>query len=138
MKKGGTRPISIVAGLVLVKMKIKLNKSNIKTGKWYSGVVVNHCVTECKLKVYVELDEEPGVAYLYVIPIEKNANSWFGKFSREMELLDENGDVETEFLDGLAVRVKLRKVENGSLFISNIIIDEEYYQQEEDEEDDDE
>jgi len=55
-----------------------------------------------------------------------------------MELLDENGDVETEFLDGLAVRVKLRKVENGSLFISNIIIDEEYYQQEEDEEDDDE
>lgn len=56
-----------------------------------------------------------------------------------MELLDENGDVETEFLDGLAVRVKLRKVANGSLFISNIVIDEEYYQQEEeDEEEEDE
>lgn len=90
------------------------------------------------MTVYVELDEEPGVVYLYVIPIEKNTNSWFGKFSREMELLDENGDVETELLDGLAVRVKLRKVANGSLFISNIVIDEEYYQQEEDEEDDDE
>lgn len=52
-----------------------------------------------------------------------------------MEILDENGDIDTELLDELAVKVKLKRVEDGNLYISNMIIDEEFYQQEEDEED---
>lgn len=116
-------------------MKIKLKKSNIREGKWYSGVIVNHSVTASKLRIFAELDEELGVTYMYVIPIETSSNSRLANFAREMEILDENGDIDTELLDELAVKVKLKRVEDGNLYISNMIIDEEFYQQEEDEED---
>ena len=125
------------SGLLVMgnNMKIKLKKSNIREGKWYSGVIVNHSVTASKLRIFAELDEELGVTYMYVIPIETSSNSRLANFAREMEILDENGDIDTELLDELAVKVKLKRVEDGNLYISNMIIDEEFYQQEEDEED---
>ena len=116
-------------------MKITLKKSKIKAGGWFCGFITRHSIVSSKMRIFVELDDELGVEYMYVIPIVKSSNSRLANFAREMGILDENDDIDTDLLNELAVKAKLRRVEDGNLFISKMVIDEEYYQQEEDEED---
>lgn len=116
-------------------MKIKLKGSKIKTGKWYYGFITKHICTQSKIRVYVELDDDAGVEYVKVIPINENENSKFASFARKMQIIDEDGEADTSELDGLAVKVILQRGRDENLYVGSICIDYDYYEELEDEED---
>ncbi len=112
-------------------MKIQLKTSNIRENKWYLGFVTRQYVSDSKLRVYVELDDDPGREYMKSVPIDDSRNSQFASFARKMDIIDENGVVDTEELEEMAVKVILNRVKDGNLFIKTMLIDHEYYEESE-------
>lgn len=93
---------------------------------------------DSKLRVCVELDDAPGIEYMKVVPVDDSPNSQFASFARKMDIIDENGVIDTDELEGLAVKAILRRVKDGSIFIQTLLIDYDYYEEEDEsnEEDD--
>lgn len=116
-------------------MKYKVEQSKIRAGKLYSGVITRHFDYPASLKVCIELDDEPGVEYFLIIAIEKNPNSRFVRFSRKMDIFDENGRIDTDLLDGLPVKAILQYWNDGNLYVSSLCIDYDEEEDEVDEED---
>lgn len=87
-----------------------------------------------KIIVYVELDDDKGVEYARVIPIEKNENSKFASFARRMGIIDDDGVADTDELDGIAVKARLQRGKDGNLYVGSICIDYDYYDEQENEE----
>lgn len=119
-------------------MKIQLKTANIREGKWYYGFITRKYECDSKLRVYVELDDDPGREYMKSVTIDDDPNSSFASFARKMDIIDENGIIDTDELEGLAVKAILRRVKDGSIFIQTLLIDYDYYEEEDEanEEDD--
>lgn len=83
------------------------------------------------MKVCVEFDNELEVEYYKIIPIEKNINTKLTSFARKMEIIDEDGFIDTDLLDGLAVEAVLQYGSDGNLYVQKIRIDYDYYENEE-------
>lgn len=79
----------------------------------------------------MELDDDPGMKYKKVIPIDYRPNSWFLSFARQMDIIDESGRVDLGLLKGTAVKVILRRVKNGKLYVNTMLIDRKYYEESE-------
>ncbi|NBH17418.1 hypothetical protein D3Z55_08000 [Clostridiaceae bacterium] len=119
-------------GLSIKNMKVKLKVANIREGKWYYGFITRQYQVDSKLRVCVELDEAPGIEYMKVVPIDDSPNSKFASFARKLDIIDENGVIDTDELEGMAVKAILRRLKDGSIFIQTLLIDYDYYEEEED------
>lgn len=96
------------------------------------GFITRQYQIDSKLRVFVELDDDPGIEYMRVITIDDSPNSQFASFARQLCIIDENGVIDTDELVGKAVKVKLNRLEDGSIFIKTMLIDWVYYEEEED------
>lgn len=117
-------------------MRFEISKINVKAGKSYRGWVIDNRIDHDKLYIYVELDKCPGTKFLKVVPIDLNPQSVFCKLARSLELFDDEGYIETDYLKGLAVIASLQKGNDSVLYVNHLELDEEYYQQLFDENDD--
>ncbi|WP_125142150.1 hypothetical protein [Clostridium transplantifaecale] len=117
-------------------MIIKMDNPMLITGKWYEGYVSHHRIDKAKgvLRVFVLLDEAPNNEHMHVISLSDKMDSKFADFAKRMALFNEAGQVDTSFLDNIAVKVMLKRGKNGQLYISYMKIDYDYYRNEEAEE----
>lgn len=118
-------------------MKFEINKLNIKAGKLYRGWIMGHRIEQQKLYIYVDLDEFPGTRFLKVVPIDSNPQSTFCRISENLNILDDEGYIETDYLKEIAIVANLKKANNSVWYINRLERDMTYYQQTEDEDDDD-
>ena len=118
-------------------MRFEISKMNIKTGKLYQGWIVDNRIDDNKLYIYVELDEFPGTRFLKVVPIDSNPQSTFCRISENLNILDDEGYIETDYLKDIAIIANLKKANNSVWYINRLERDELYYQQTEDEDDED-
>lgn len=119
-------------------MKFEINKLNIKAGKLYRGWIMGHRIEQQKLFIYVDLDEFPGTRFLKVVPIDSNHQSTFCRISENLNILDDEGYIETDYLKDIAIIATLKKANNSIWYVNRLERDELYYQQTEDEDDEDE
>lgn len=94
-------------------------------------------IEQQKLYIYVELDEFPGTRFLKVVPIDSNPQSTFCRISENLDIFDDEGYIETDYLKEIAIIASLKKAENSVWYISRLERDETYYQQIEDDDDED-
>lgn len=113
-------------------MILTIKGSSIKPRKKYLGFITGHAVDKKKmiLRVFVTLDAEPDVEYMQVIPISHNQNSKFASFAKRMGIFTEDGKVDTDSLNDLAVEAILARGKDGTLYVNHISIDYEYYENE--------
>lgn len=123
-------------------MKFEIADIKVKPGKLYRGWITGHHIDQDKRKLYieVELDKSPGTKFLKVVPIDLNPQSTFCRLGYALDILDEDGYIETEYLKDIAVMANLREGNDMALYINHLELDEAYYQQldADDEYDDDE
>lgn len=114
-------------------MKFEISRLKVKEGKIYRGWIVDNRVDHDKLYIYVELDKCPGTRFLKVVPIDLNPQSLFVKLANNLQIIDEDGFIETDYLHEIAVRANLRKANDSRYYINHLELDEAYYAQFKDE-----
>ena len=119
-------------------MKFQIDELKVKPGKLYRGWITGHRIDQDKNKLFieVELDKSPGTKFLKVVPIDLNPQSTFCKLAYSLDILDEEGYIETEYLKDIAVMANLREGNDMALYINHLELDEAYYQQIDAEDDD--
>lgn len=106
-------------------MIISMEKSALRTEKWYSGQVSEYVVSENRLIVHVSFKKEPDSDFVMVVPISNKLNSDFAEFANQLQLYNEDGNVDLSFLDNVFVKAKLRRSKtDGKIYISSMMLDE--------------
>ena len=118
-------------------MRFEISQLKVKEGKIYRGWIVDNRIDHEKLYIYVELEKCPGTRFLKVVPIDLNPQSLFVKLANNLQIIDDDGFIETDYLQDIAVKANLRKGNSSVLYVNHLELDEAYYAQinNEDEED---
>ncbi len=101
------------------------NKLNER--KWYTGVVSRHKANSSKLIIAVRFDDDPTADYIKSLNVSSSVNSHFYKVAEALDIIDEYGNVDTDYLDGTRVLATIRKGKNNCFFVNKICIDQQYY-----------
>ena len=114
-------------------MQIQFIKPELKAGKKYKGEIARYTVDEQHrvFRVYVILDQEPQVEFMKRIELDQNADSAFAMFCCDMDIYMDDDTVELDDMEGLRVKVKLKKGRDGKLYIEQIKVCEKEYQEQE-------
>lgn len=101
------------------------NKLNER--KWYSGVVIRHKANSSKLVIVVRFDDDPTADYIMSIKVSSSINSHFYKVAEALDIIDEYGNVDTDYLDDTRVLATIRKGKDNCFFVNKICLDQQYY-----------
>lgn len=115
-------------------MKIQLRKSKLKAGMLYKGCITAYYVRNNKLRVAVCFDKEPEKEYYKVESIDEDSHSRFAALVKKLDLVDENGEVDLDEMEGLAIRGSLREGSDGSFYVNRLEIDWAFYKEQEEKE----
>lgn len=114
-------------------MKITFIEPNLKENKKYRGEISEYKVDKKQgaCRVYVTLDREPNLTFMKRYEYDLLAGSEFCMFCWEMDIFEEEGSADLEYLKGTRIIAKMKKGNNGRFYVQEIKLDEEYYQEQE-------
>lgn len=110
-------------------MRFEISQLKVKEGKLYRGWIKDNRISQTKLYIYVELDKCPGTRFLKVVPIDLNPQSLFCRLAQNLQIFDDDGFIETDYLQDIAVKANLRKGNDMQYYINHLELDEEYYEE---------
>lgn len=110
-------------------MKLKFLKA-LREGQLYAGIIRDYKIKDGRLKIYVEIEDEPDNLYLNSQRMIMRAGSPFYFFCKKMGL-NENG-YELDYLYDLPVNVELKKGSDGNMCISdmNVMVEDDEEEEE--------
>lgn len=105
-------------------MKVKF-LAPLKEGRLYPGIIRDYQVKDGKLKIFVEIEDEPDNLYLSSQRMIMRAGSPFYFFCKKMGIGDNGFDL--DYLYDLPVQVRFKKGTDGNMYISDmdVLLDEE-------------
>lgn len=113
-------------------MRITIKGKRLKAGKCYHGVVSHYKISETKLIIGVVLNNDPETEYIKSIQIDQNVNSAFVKLAEALDIIDEDGVIDTDYLDNLYIIATLQEGHDNRFYIDKIAIDQKHYDAAED------
>ncbi|MDE6435224.1 MAG: hypothetical protein K2L07_13455 [Lachnospiraceae bacterium] len=108
-------------------MIIQVKGKQLKEGAFYRGIISEHKITDSKLIICVIFDKDAETEYIKSIRIEDNVNSAFVNLAKSLDLFDENGNIDTDYLEDLHVKANLQRGYDERLYIDKLEIDDKYY-----------
>lgn len=117
------------------KRIISLKKVAFKPEKFYSGVIKEVEIDDIRqrLRIFVELDKLPNEFFMKSLPYSESCYSAMGQFFEEMGVIDENGEVNIDDLEGSEVEVTLNKGNDSNWYINEIQLIGEFEEVDEEE-----
>ena len=108
-------------------MKIEIKGKKLKEGVRYHGVISDYKQIESRLIISVRFNTDPETIYIKSIQINESVNSSFARFAEDLDIIDEEGNADTDYLDGMHIIANLQRGYDGCLYIDRMIIDDKYY-----------
>ncbi len=111
-------------------MKLQFINPEVRAGKKYKGEIARYTVDEERrvLRVYVILEQEPQVEFMKRFELDQNVGSAFAMFCCDMQIYMDDDTVDLDDMEGLKVKVKLKKGRDEKLYIEEIKLDEKFYE----------
>lgn len=108
-------------------MKVAIKGKRLKEGVRYHGIVSQYKTTQSKLIISVIFNRDPDTEYIKSVQINENINSPFVKLAESLGIIDDDGNVDTDYLEDLHVIANLQKGYDKCFYVDKMTIDEKYY-----------